>query len=305
MQLVCGNYPFSDNNWGQPCKVIFLSLWKTISTSIANFLGGNSELMGFIERWRCVFHTGHRVEAMMKQRQDEGSRQSNQGSYRSELRSLFRAWINEMKQTVSRNKRKRLDDAAGGENHPSKRKRARVSSKQDILSLMPLANRTWSRCVEKNLSHARDALHAAKRARKDGTKGAGRLDHDHAASLRNRHDHDWSPGDIAKAEEKLERQIGKHGNSLDATPRGRSMLDATRSGRDGVSKADLIKRLQELGKGEEIKAIEKARGNVVASLRKLLLDTVNGTESESAEIPRDMQAMKDKVQATAVAQVVT
>ena len=97
----CSSYAeittFPTTIWRQPCKVIFLSLWKTISTSIANFLGGNSELMGFIERWRCVFHTRHRVEAMMKQRQDEGSRQSNQGSYRSELRSLFRAWINEMK----------------------------------------------------------------------------------------------------------------------------------------------------------------------------------------------------------------
>ena len=37
----------------------------------------------------------------------------------------------------------------------------------------------------------------------------------------------------------------------------------------------------------------------------LLLDTVNGTASESTEIPRDMQAMKSKAQATDAAQIVT
>ena len=83
------------------------------------------------------------------------------------------------------------------------------------------------------------------------------------------------------------------------------MLDVSKRSRDGLPKADLIKRLQELGKGEEVKAIEKAGGNVVTTLRKLLLDTVNGTESESTEIPRDMQAMKAKAQVTAAAQIVT
>ena len=262
-------------------------------------------MMGFIERWRCVFHTGHRVEAMMKQRQDEGNRQSNQGSFRSESRSLCRAIHNENKQEVCRNKRKRLDAAADGETHPSKKRQTRVKSKQDLCDLLQRNNLAWRQFLKKNLKLALDALCAAKNARENGENGAGRLDHDHAASVRNRHDQDWSPGDIAKAEKKRKRQIAKHGGSLDATPRGCGMLDTTRSGRDGVPKADLIKRLHELGKGEEVKAIEKARGNVVASLRKLLLDTVNGTASESIEIPRDIQAMKDKAQATAVAQVVT
>ena len=150
-----------------------------------------------------------------------------------------------------------------------------------------------------------DALRAAKRARKDGTKGAGRLDHDHAASVRNGHDQDWSLEEIAKAEEKRKRQIAKHGGLLDATSRGRGMLDASKRSRDGVPKADLIKRRQELDKGDDVQAIVLAGGQVVAKLRKLLLDTVNGTASESTEIPRDMQAMKTKAQATAAAQIVT
>ena len=159
--------------------------------------------------------------------------------------------------------------------------------------------------MKKNLKLALDALHAAQNTRNNGENGAGRLDHDHAASVRNGHEKDWSPEEIAKAEEKQKMQIAKHGGSLDATSRGRGMLDVSKRSRDGVPKADLIKRLQELGKGEEVKTIEKAGGNVVTTLRKLLLDTVNGTESESTEIPRDMDAMVTKAQATAAAQIVT
>ena len=263
-------------------------------------------MMGFIERWRCVFHTGHRVEAMMKQRQDEGSRQSNQGSFRSENRSLCRTMHNENKQEVCRNKRKRLDAAADGETHPSKKRQTRVKSKQDHCDLLQRNNLAWRQFLKENLKLALEALYAAKNARKNGEKGAGRLlAQGHATSVRNGHEKDWSPEDISKAEEKRKRQIAKHGGSLGATSRGREMLDVSKRSRDGVPKADLIKRLQELGKGEEVKTIEKAGGNVVTTLRMLLLDTVNGTTSESTEIPRDMNAMVTKAQATAAAQVVT
>ena len=165
-------------------------------------------------------------------------------------------------------------------------------------------NDAWKQWMENLQEDARQDFHAAREARKNGERHGGRLDLQHAMQERTRYEVPRSEEDNAKATQKLNAKIGERDTSLETPPRARGMLNVSKNGRDGVAKEEVIARLRMLGKDAEVEAILKLRRSV-SKLRNLLLDTVNGTTSESTEMPRDMNAMVAKAEATAAAQVVT